>query len=110
MIIQKNCDFVTNSATPQTSRVFTNPTGDLLTIQISGSSGVYYVEGRSGQDGDWVSLGGINLTDFTAVTGAFTTPGIYEIGIPGIRELRVRVNKADGPVTIFGQIIDLEGL
>lgn len=108
MIIQKNCEFVKDSSTPIVSKTFPNSTGDVLALQIDGANGVYYVEGRNNSKSNWVPLAGINLSDFSAQRGKFTTAGIYEIGIVGIRELRARVESAEGNVTLFGQIISTE--
>lgn len=108
MVIQKNCEFVKNSSTPIVSKEFPNATGDVLTLQISGADGVYYIEGRNSSKLDWVPLAGINLSDFSAVRGIFTKAGLYEIGIVGIREVRARVESALGNVSIFGQIISTE--
>ena len=108
MVIQKNCEFVTNSNTPIVSKSFPNSTGDVLTLQISGANGIYHLEGRNNLKNDWVSLAGINLSDFSAQRNGFTKAGLYEIGIVGIRELRVRVEKAEGNVSVFGQIISTE--
>ena len=108
MVIQKNCEFVKNSSTPIVSKPFPNAAGDVLTLQISGADGVYYVEGRNRSSHDWVPLAGINLSDFSAIRGKFTSAGLYELGIVGIRELRVRVESVSGEVTIFGQIISTE--
>ena len=108
MVIQKNCEFIKNSDSPAVSKVFRNATGDALALQISGADGSYIVEGRNNSQLDWVALGGINLTDFSAVKGEFSKVGIYEIGIVGIRELRVRVEETSGLVSIFGQIISTE--
>ena len=108
MVIQKNCEFVKNSNTPIVSKTFSNATGDTLTLQISGANGLYHLEGRNRSHHDWVSLAGIDLSDFSAVRGGFAKAGLYEIGIVGIRELRVRIERAEGNVSVFGQIISTE--
>lgn len=108
MVIQKNCEFVKNTNAPIVSKIFPNATGDILTLQISGDDGKYYLEGRNNPDFDWTPLAGINLSDFSAVREGFTKAGIYEIGIVGIRELRVRVESTLGNVSLFGQIISTE--
>lgn len=108
MVIQKNCEFITNSSTPIVSKIFPNSTGDILTLQISGANGLFYVEGRNRSSNDWVVLAGINLSDFSVARGGFTKAGIYEIGIVGIRELRARVESTEGTVSLFGQIISAE--
>lgn len=108
MVIQKNCDFVKNTTTPIVSKIFPNAAGDVLTLQISGARGKVHLEGRNVHKGDWVSLAGIDLSDFSAVRGGFTKPGIYEIGVVGIRELRVNVESAEGEISVFGQLIRTE--
>lgn len=108
MVIQKNCEFITNSSTPIVSKVFSNPTGDTLTLSIDGADGVYYLEGRNTKHHEWVSLAGINLSDFSAVRGGFTKAGLYEVGIMGVRDLRVRIESVMGNVSVFGQIISSE--
>ena len=108
MIIQKNCEFIKNSNTPEISKIYSNSSGDTLTVQISGANGLYYIEGRNNSNNEWVPLAGINLSDFSAVKETFTKAGLYELGIVGVRELRVRVEKAEGLVSIFGQIISTE--
>lgn len=108
MVIQKNCEFVKNSNAPIISKVFPNSSGDTLTLQIMGADGVYHLEGRNNSNYDWISLAGISLSDFSAIRGGFTKAGLYEIGIIGIRELRVRVESVLGEVSVFGQIISTE--
>lgn len=107
MLIQKNCDFLTTSI-PMESKSFTNSSADVLALQISGADGVYYLEGRNKSTNDWVSLAGISLSDFSAVIGGFKKAGMYEVGIIGVREVRVRVESTQGKVTIFGQMISTE--
>lgn len=108
MVIQKNCDFVTNVDAPIVSKSFSNASGDTLTLQISGANGDYIIEGRNSSNADWVPLAGINLSDFSATKGVFTKAGLYEIGIVGVRELRARVERTEGNVSLFGQIISVE--
>lgn len=108
MIIQKNCNFITKASSPIVSKIFPNAVGDVLSLQISGADGVYKLEGRNSSTNDWVSLAGINLSNFAVERDGFTTAGIYEIGIVGIREMRVRVESTQGEVSIFGQIISTE--
>lgn len=108
MVIQKNCEFLKNSNTPIVSKEFPNASGDILSLQITGDDGLYHLEGRNNRNGEWVSLAGVNLSDFSAIRGGFTKAGIYEIGIIGIRELRVRVERVSGKVSVFGQIISAE--
>lgn len=108
MVIQSNCKFIENTSTPTVSKTFFNATGDVLSIQIDGANGVFHIEGRNNPRGNWISLAGINLSDFSAVRGGFTAPGMYEIGIVGVREIRANVESVQGNVSVFGQIISTE--
>lgn len=109
MVIQKNIEFFKGMNTPTVSKTFPNATGDILSLQISGDfSGVVHLEGRNNRNGDWVSLAGINLSDFSVARNGFTASGMYEIGIVGIRELRGRIESTSGNVSMFGQIISTE--
>lgn len=108
MVIQKNCEFVANANTPIVSKPFPNAVGDILTLQVSGAHGVFHIEGRNNKKGDWVSLAAVNLSDFSAVRNGITKPGLYELSVVGVRELRARVESVEGNVTIFGQIISTE--
>lgn len=108
MVIQSNIKFIEHAKAPIVSRTFFNPTGDILSLQISGASGSVKLEGRARKDADWVTLAGISLADYALVRDGFTKPGIYEIGIIGIRELRARVDSMDGDISVFGQIINSE--
>ena len=108
MVIQKNCEFIKKSNSPIVSKVFPNAQADILTLQIEGADGVFYLEGRSKAKAEWVSLAGIDLSNFNAVKNGFVKAGIYEVGIVGIREIRVRVATTTGEVSIFGQMISTE--
>lgn len=110
MIIQKNADFFKGMNTPTVSKTFPNSQSDVLSLQIGGdfSAGLFHIEGRNHRDGEWVSLAGIDLSDFSPVRGGFTKPGMYELGIVGIREIRARIESVSGNVTMFGQIISTE--
>ena len=109
MVIQKNCEFVTEVSAPTTSIIFPNSTGDILTLQISCDEGVYSIEGRNNNKTDaWFPLAGISLSDFSVVKGGFKKAGMYDIGIAGVRELRARVESVNGSVSLFGQIISAE--
>lgn len=104
MIILNNLDLIQDISTPMISDEYINLGGDILAVQISGATGRYYIEGRSA-DSDWYPLAGINLSDFTVATGAFTKPGLYEIGVASIRRIRARVETTDGEVSITAQLI-----
>ena len=109
MIIQKNLHFFKGMSTPTVSKAFPNSQSDILSVQISGlTSGTIHIEGRNNAGGDWVSLAGISLSDFTPARGGFTKAGIYEIGVVGIREVRARAENVAGNVTVFGQLISTE--
>ena len=104
MIILNNLDLIHNISAPMVSKEFANLGGDILALQISGATGRYCIEGKSANS-DWYPLGGINLSDFTVATGAFTKPGLYEIGVASVRRIRARVETTDGEVSITAQLI-----
>lgn len=108
MVIQRNCKFIENTSTPTVSKTFFNATGDTLTVQIDGAEGIYAIEGRNSANGAWYPLAAINLSNFAAMRDGLNAPGVYEIGIVGIRELRAKVDSVQGQVSIFGQIISTE--
>ena len=110
MIIQKNLEFFKNANTPAESKIFSNSSADTLTVQVSGdfTNGLFFIEGRNNSGGDWCSLAAIDLSSFMPVRTGFTKPGIYEIGIAGVREVRARVVNISGKVSIFGQMISME--
>lgn len=110
MIIQSNLHLAKNISAPTVSKIYANHTGDTLSLQISGNftSGVFHIEGRAHPAGAWVSLAGINLSDFSVSRGGFTQSGLYEIGIAGVREIRSNIEAINGTVTLFGQILSME--
>ena len=70
--------------------------------------GAVRIEGRNRHGGDWVSLAGISLKDFSVARDGFTSAGLYEIGIVGVREIRARIDEVSGNVALSGQIISTE--
>lgn len=111
MVIQSNCNFAKNINAPAISKVFPNSEGDVLALQISGdfTSTEIHIEGRNNAYGDWVSLAGIGLNDLSVVRNGFTKPGIYEIEIVGIRELRANIKSiSGGKLSVLGQIISTQ--
>ena len=106
MMILSNCIFAENINQVHTSPIYYNSQGDILSVQIDGANGIYHIEGRSRNNGEWFPLVGLNLSDLSIVKGIYTKPGIYELGITSIREIRARIESIDGKVNIFGQIIN----
>lgn len=107
MIILTNCNFA-NTNQSLTSATVYNFAGDTLALQISGAKGIFHLEGRNAISGDWTPLAGINLSNLTVVPGKFTQPGLYEVGIVGVREMRIVVESVEGHVDITGQIISTQ--
>ena len=110
MIIQKKITFCEDQTAPFTSQTFFNPLSDVLTLQIDGSftNSLIKIEGRSESSKNWVSLAGINLTNFSVAKNGIKSAGLYEFGIIGIREIRVNIEEISGSVTISGQLINAE--
>lgn len=105
MIILQTCKFAQNQSSSYVSKSYFNSAGDVLSVQVEGGDGKYYIEGRTLTSMDWIPLAAINLADFSVAKDGITKAGIYELGIAGIRELRGRVETVNGEVTIMGQII-----
>lgn len=110
MIIQKKITFCENQTAPFISTAYYNPLSDVLSIQVDGnfSESLVKVEGRSNSTTAWVSLAGINLSDFSVTKKGISKPGLYEFGVLGIREFRVNVQEINGSVTVSGQLINAE--
>ena len=108
MVIQSNCKFIENAEAPIVSKTFFNTVGGILALQVDGAKGAYFIEGRNASTGDWYPLAAINLSDFSVKREGIDEPGVYEIGIISIRELRARVESTRGRVSIVGQIISAE--
>lgn len=110
MIIQKKIIFCDNQTAPFISPANFNPLSDILSIQVDGdfSDALIKLEGRSNGSNPWVSLAGINLSDFSVAKKGISKPGLYEFGVIGIREFRVNIEQINGSVTISGQLINAE--
>lgn len=110
MVIQKNCHFIDNKTTPMVSKHYSNASSDVLEVQVDGDfTGLIKVEGRLRHHGTWVSLAGINLSNFTSVSEGIDAPGLYEFSVIGIREIRVNVETlAGGAISVYGQLISSE--
>lgn len=110
MVIQKNAEFFKDANTPAESKTFANSTADVLTVQVSGefTDGLFFIEGRNNKGGDWCPLAAIDLSSFMPVRAGFSKPGLYELGMVGVREVRARIEKVSGQVSIFGQLISTE--
>lgn len=113
MIIQKKIIFCQNQTSSFISNSVFNVKSDLLTMTVEGSftNGNIKLEGRESESNTWVSLAGINISNFSVAKSGITSTGIYEFSIAGIRELRVNVEQvAGGSVTVSGQFIQTGGV
>lgn len=110
MVIQKNCHFIDNKTTPMVSKHYSNASSDILDVQVDGNfMGLIKVEGRLHQHGAWVSLAGINLSNFASANDGIKAPGLYEFSVIGVREIRVNVESlAGGAISVYGQLISSE--
>lgn len=107
MVIQKSLNFVQSTTVPVVSTTQTNATADVLSVEIKGN-GVVYIEGRLKSESDWFPIAGINLSDFSVSKDGFTRPGLYELGVIGIRQLRARVEAVQDSISVYGQLISSE--
>lgn len=109
MRIQSGFKFLTAVTATASSNTFTNSICDGLTLQITGthSGATILVEGQVNPDStltNWVALSVINLNDFSTAS-SISANGIYQIGIAGIQQIRVRVSAiSSGTVTAFANV------
>lgn len=76
-----------------------------VAIQASGTfTGSVVIEGVADlqQENGWVSVSGINMTDFS-VAQTITKPGIYSYGVENFAKLRARLDGVGGSVTVFAR-------
>lgn len=111
MVIQDNIKFAREETAPGLSNTFFNGTSDVLSLEITGTftSAVVMIEGRISTFGDWVPLAAVSLSDYSAYKNGITAPGIYEISIISIRELRLNIASIEGgDINVIGQLISSE--
>lgn len=108
MVIQSNIKFIDKANSPMVSKIFSNSTSDLMSLQISGGPGKVILQGRIDKNMDWVTLSGIDVSNYTIVKDQFTKSGIYEISIIGIRQLRAILESSSGEISVLGQLISSE--
>lgn len=110
MVIQNKAQFFEDVNTSKTSKIFVNPLADVLDLQVQGefSAVELVIEGRLNKDSEWVSLAGINLSDFSIAANGLTKKGIYEFSVIGVREVRARVSNLNGTISVFGYFISSE--
>ena len=109
MIIQKRCVFIMDAVDAIVSYPVYNNMSDVLVLEIQGDDGEYVIEGRASDDGVWVPLAGINVSNYK-MSPTQTSAGVYEYSVIGLRELRAKVISTSGTVTLLGQLINsMEG-
>lgn len=103
-----NLTFLSSAVGQRTSEVFDNDKYSLAVLQVTGvfTGAWIVVEGRADRNGPWETLGGINVSD-TTEADVITNVGIYEYGIDGIAQIRVRLAAlGGGSVTVTGVLYD----
>lgn len=108
MYVQSNFLFLDKVIGSVTSNAYLNSNAESATLQISGdfTSGSFVVEGKTDSESTaWETLAGINLSDFSVSGSSITEKGIYQFGVDGIRQIRVRsVSVSGGTATVVGRM------
>lgn len=89
---------------------YINTRCDIASIEISGDDGAEFVfEGRVDNkivdeaDKQWMVIMGMNLSTYTK-EASFKGSGIWEVGIEGIHEFRLRKVSGDS-ANVFGRLV-----
>lgn len=93
---------------PTVSEIYTNNNSNLFTVQVSGNfiTVNINIEGRLDiENGEWVQLGNINLTNFDNST-TLNGSGLYNISVAGVEQIRINITQVDGTVNVFGRFTD----
>lgn len=114
MVPQKDYAFAKNITAEYTpNKPYYNVNSDVMSVEISGTftSGEFVFEGKlDANSEDYTPLAAIDLSNLSVVRGIATKAGIYELGIEGIREFRVRVQSVSGGyVNIIGRVVNMGG-
>lgn len=107
-----NWIFYKNASAASTAadmKPFINITSDVMAVEIRGdASFTVKMQGRTDiqNGGEWEDLAAIKLSDFSA-GAALTQPGIYEIGIEGLQEVRANITSiSGGTVSVVGRAVN----
>ena len=106
MQVKRNIYFLQDATSANASEIFTNATGETLTIQVEGTATSFSFQllGCS----DFYSEDFYALTGFTTAfdpIATITAKGIYTFGIEGISKFKVNLTAVSGgSVTIFGKM------
>lgn len=107
MIPLKSSMIIEEASSSMVSEEIYNSKADILTLEVSGSSGgcSIVVEGKVNTKATvWNLISGINLSDYTILSeDGMTNNGIYQFGIDGIQLIRVNVITSDGAISVYGR-------
>lgn len=109
MIIFDNVEFYKNGEQISEDS-YVNTRCDIASIEISGDDGAEFVfEGRVNNqivddaDKQWTVVMGMNLSTYTK-EASFKGNGIWEVGVEGIHEFRLRKVSGDS-ANVFGRLV-----
>lgn len=100
-----NIGFIRAAGDAAVSDVFENERYDVAVLQVESTADAFSValEGRVEPKADWKTIASANVSVYGAPFETMTEDGIYEFGVAGLREIRVRViSVSNGSVTVSG--------
>ena len=98
-------NFIRDVGSATLSDVFENDKYDLAVLQVESHADAFAatLEGRVDPGGEWEPIGSMNTEDRGIGSAMISADGIYEFGIAGVRQIRVRVlYVTNGGVSISG--------
>ena len=100
-----NVGFIRAAGSATVSDVFENERYDVAVLQIESTADAFSValEGRVDAQADWTAVASANVSVYGTPFETMTEDGIYEFGVAGLREIRVRViSVTNGSVSASG--------
>lgn len=109
MVIRNNVKLISEATSATTSKDIINQKSDVCVLGITGTftSAEVVVEGKQDTaSSTYFPLGGVNTKDFSLAAGTYTSAGIYEIDIIGVKALRARVvSVTGGNISVSAQLV-----
>jgi len=104
----KDFTFQESITSPTTGEIFYSSTGDNVTIYISGNSTSRTILFQGcDESGNWYSIQGVRLSDFTKATSTTGTAEVWNFDMTYWVGIRMNVTAvAGGTVNIIGKVVD----
>lgn len=100
-----NIGFIRAAGSSTVSDIFENERYDVAVLQVESTADAFSValEGRVDAQADWTAVASANVSVYGTPFETMTEDGIYEFGVAGLREIRVRViSVTNGSVSVSG--------